>query len=118
MTKPAGASEREDATDIEAFFASLSSAHPGAERYSFADRYRDFRQLFLSSDQGRRVLHEILSWGHMFHASVPTMGVIDPYRVVVQEGERRIILKLFSTIHVEPNTARQTRANRTAEGGT
>lgn len=116
MTRKSGTTDQDNATEIESFFASISSAHPGLGQYSPADCYRDFRQLFLSTDQGRRVLHEILSWGHMFRASVPAMGDIDPYRVILHEGERRIILKLFSTIHVEPPAARQTRANKTAEG--
>lgn len=115
MTTKSQELEQEDATEIESFFASISTAHPGPGRYSPADRYQDFRQLFLATDQGRRVLHEILSWGHMFHASVPAMGVIDPYRVAVQEGERRIALKLFSTVHIEPSSTRRIRANKTAE---
>lgn len=82
--------------DPEALFAEI--AHTG---YRDEDRYREFRLVFLGSDEGRRVLHEILSWGHMFQSSVGRAD-IDPNRVLFFEGERNMALKLLATLNAEP----------------
>jgi hypothetical protein len=91
--------------DPEALFAEI--AHTG---YRDEDRYREFRRVFLGSDEGRRVLHEILSWGHMFQSSVGRTD-IDPNRVLFLEGERNLALKLLATLNAEP-TARPDEVTR------
>ena len=73
---------------------------PIAENYSPRDKYQDFHQLF-STDQGQRVLREILSWGRMFATPI-TSSPIDPYLSHVRIGEANIALKLLSTINNEP----------------
>ena len=92
--------------DPEALFAEIS--HTG---YRDEDRYREFRRVFLGSDEGRRVLYEILSWGHMFQSSVSRTD-IDPNRVMFLEGERNLALKLLATLNAEP-TARPDQVTRT-----
>ena len=73
---------------------------PSQEGYSPMDRYRDFRKVE-STDEGKRVLREILSWGRMFRA--PILGKpIDPYAMAVAFGERNIALKLLATLYNEP----------------
>lgn len=62
------------------------------------DRYREFRQLFLGSDVGKRVLHDILAMGHVWRSSVSR----DPYMTYANEGERRLALQIMATVHVEP----------------
>jgi hypothetical protein len=91
--------------DPEALFAEI--AHTG---YRDEDRYREFRRVFLGSDEGRRVLYEILSWGHMFQSSV-SRTEIDPNRVMFLEGERNLALKLLATLNAEP-TARPEQVTR------
>jgi hypothetical protein len=64
------------------------------------DRYRDFKKVF-GTDEGKRVMLEILSWGRMFRS--PVLGKpIDPYAMAVAFGERNIALKLLATVHTEP----------------
>jgi hypothetical protein len=76
------------------------AALPSQDGYSPVERYRDFRKVF-STDDGKRVLREILSWGRMFRA--PVLGKpIDPYAMAVALGERNIALKLMATVHTEP----------------
>ena len=75
------------------------------------ERYRDFRAVFLTTDQGRRVLHEIMRWGHMFNQSYHPVGQVDPYRVMGNEGERSLALKIYGTAMVEPPEL-PTQANR------
>lgn len=84
--------------DPEALFADLARAHAGIG-YSDADRYRDFRQVFLATDQGRRVLYEIFSWANLFRA-VFIPG--DPYATHYRDGERNIGLKILATLNAEP----------------
>ena len=73
---------------------------PSQEGYAPMDRYRDFQKVF-GTDEGKRVLREILSWGRMFRA--PILGKpIDPYAMAVAFGERNIALKLMATVHTEP----------------
>ena len=76
------------------------------------DRYRDFRQVFLANDQGKRVLHEILSLGRMISSPLPSTGLIDANRVLANEGRRTLALDIFAIIHAEPASDRPARANR------
>jgi len=79
------------------FLASL----PSTPNYSKKDRYSDFRRVFTGSEEGRRVMREILSWGRMFRPGV--LGTpIDPYLMAMREGERNIALHLLDTVHNEP----------------
>lgn len=86
--------------DIEAFLAELAASHPG-KGYSKMDRYRDFKRLFGSED-GRRVLHELFSWGNMFRPVAP-MSKFDPYETAFHDGERNIVLKLLAVMNAEPS---------------
>ena len=61
--------------DPEALFADLARAHSGAS-YSDAERYRDFRAVFLADATSRKVLYEILTWAHMFR---PVFVPGDPF---------------------------------------
>ena len=71
------------------------------DQYHPMDAYRDFRKVFLGTDEGKRVLREILSWGRVFRS--PTFGnPIDPYAMAVTFGERNMALKLLATINHEP----------------
>ena len=73
---------------------------PSPEGYSPVERYRDFRKVF-GTDEGKRVLREILSWGRMFRS--PVLGKpIDPYAMAVAFGERNMALKLMATVHTGP----------------
>lgn len=74
---------------------------PSLENYTPKDRYRDFRKVFMGSEEGKRTLKEILSWGRMFRPAVVTAPV-DPYLTHVREGERNICLKLMHTVYNEP----------------
>jgi hypothetical protein len=84
--------------DPEALFADLARAHSGIA-YKDADRYRDFRQVFLDTAQGRRVLYEIFTWANLFR-TVFIPG--DPYATHYRDGERNIALKILATLNAEP----------------
>lgn len=76
------------------------SSLPVTENYTPRDKYQDFHQLF-STDQGQRVLREILSWGRMFSTPI-TGSPVDPYLSHVRIGEANIAIKLLSVISNEP----------------
>lgn len=73
------------------------------------DRYREFRLVFLSTEAGKRVLHDILAWGHIYRSSKRP----DPHDTSFREGERNLALKIMTAIHVEPQTERPQRQQST-----
>lgn len=92
--------------DLLSALASL----PATEGYTPKERYHDFRQLFTGTDQGKRVLRELLSWGHLLQPSVIN-SPIDPYQTHIREGEANVARKLLVTVMREPpeKPATQTR---------
>ena len=74
---------------------------PTTENYSKKDRYHDFRRVFMTNDEGRKVLREILTWGGIFQP--PALGnPIDPNRTHVLIGQRNIALQLMDVVYNEP----------------
>lgn len=89
--------KEEDAHDFDALLSQLRSASLG-KAYTETDRYRDFRQVFLSTEQGKRVLWHIMDWGALFATTFhETPGIH-----ALNEGGRNLALRIFQTIHVEP----------------
>jgi hypothetical protein len=86
---------------LDADIAELARTHPGRHGYAAMDRYRDFKAVFLGSDQGKRVLYEILGWGRMFQSS-PLIGKFDTNHTFFHEGERNLALRIFHVARVEP----------------
>jgi hypothetical protein len=84
--------------DPVAFFERLKVLQFG-DGYDDADRYRDFRRVFLGTREGRRCLYQIFEWAHVFHNSV-VPG--DPYMTHFQDGERSIGLQILSVLNAEP----------------
>ncbi len=89
-------------------FETLSRAP--VENYEPMDRYRDFRAVFLATDQGTRVLCEILKLAGM-NKSIPP-GPIDPNRTHVSEGRRSMGNSIMGIIHNEPPIERPTQTNK------
>lgn len=85
--------------DPEEFFLQLGRA--SRSNYTNEDRYRDFRQLFLSTEQGKRVLHELMSWGRVFKPTIPRPNEKE-YMIWVNEGMRNFALKLMAALNAEP----------------
>lgn len=92
-------------------FDTLTSL-PRPEVYTDKDRWHDFRRVFMGSEEGKRVLREILAWGHMFRSSAGRGAPIDPCRLAFHEGERNLALRLLTTVTVEP-PERPTETKRT-----
>ncbi len=95
--------------DPEALFAGLARSRDGVP-YGAEDRRRDFRRVFLETEAGKRVLHELFAWSHMF-ASAFVPG--DAYATHWREGGRDIGLRLLSVL----DTARPRRAETGADEG-
>jgi hypothetical protein len=100
--------------DAESIFTALSAAYP--PNYQPMDMYRDFRAVFLGSDQGKRVLFEILKRGHYDGPLIPKTPEIDPLRMAMGEGARQLVLGVLETMNTEPPAQRPTRTN--SERGT
>lgn len=86
--------------DPEAFLAELAASHPG-KGYTKMDRYRDFRRVFLSDEQGRRVLYEIMAFCGMFQSAAPR-AKFDPHQTMFFNGQQDIGFRLLATMNAEP----------------
>lgn len=71
-------------------------------KYLAVDRYRDFREVFLGSDRGRRVLSEIINKFCHRNASSVALAGADPYKTQFAEGERNVAIKIMLTLQNEP----------------
>lgn len=69
------------------------------ENYTQADRYRDFRRIFLEDEIGRRVFTQIMTWCHPFKTSYVTG---DPSLTYLLEGERNIGLRIIVAMFESP----------------
>ncbi len=86
---------------------------PGSYGTDRMQRYREFRRLFLESEEGRRVLHEILrQCGVNKVATAP--GPVDSHRVCFNDGMRNIGLMLIGIITQEP-VAQPVKINHTKD---
>ena len=86
-----------DDTELLDVLASL----PRSDNYTDMDRYRDFRKVF-TSEEGRRVLREIVSWGRVLSPSV-SGSPIDPYLTHIRDGEKNLALRILVAIYKEPS---------------
>ena len=97
--------------DPEAFLAVLAASHPG-KSYSKMDRYKDFRRLFLDTEEGKRVLYEVLSFCGMYRSAAPAAN-FDPYQTMFLNGQQDIAFRLLATMNAEPKErAAKTKENK------
>ena len=75
---------------------------PISGSYTPQEKFQDFRQMFSVSEQGKRVLYEILSHCHIYKSSVNGPPPIDTNAVIFSEGERNVALWLLKIINNEP----------------
>lgn len=82
--------------------------------YTNKDRYHDFRKVFMGTDEGKRVLSEIVKWAKLLDAPKLT-SPIDPYFLAIREGGHNLVRKLLVTIYKEPpEQPTQTNRNQNA----
>lgn len=82
--------------DIDNLMADLATAQ--ASGRTPVERHAEFRQLFLGSDLGKRVLHDILAFGHIY-ANAP---IREGNRTYEWLGERKMALAVLSAVNVMP----------------
>ncbi len=83
--------------EMDELMADLASALTSGR--TRVEQHADFRQVFLGTDAGKRVLYDILGWAHVWGTSV-VKG--DPYLTHVREGERALAIKILAVLHVQP----------------
>ena len=92
--------EFDDAQDeVENLNNELGSAYIGISRET--NRYRDFQAVYKTS-AGKRVLREIMWWGHINLPSVSKSIPVDPYRTHVYEGHRELALEIQKVLLKKP----------------
>jgi hypothetical protein len=100
------------ATEPETLYADLLAAQ-AADRTNPIQRRRDFQEVFLGGAAGKRVLHTLLAWTHLYRSSV-VAG--DPHATHVLEGERNIGLRILGMLILEPAPPRK-RADDPVDAG-
>jgi len=82
-------------TDPETLLRDLASY---GEYEGAMDMYREFRSVFLTTDEGKRVLSQIMNWAHVMRSTADP----EPIQMGILNGERNIGLKILSAIESEP----------------
>lgn len=103
----------EETVSADAVYSALSMLQ-GVKPYQGRgdmDRYRDYRAVLLNSEQGRRVLADILRNTAMSKAIPPAGSPVDPYRSMELCGRRNVGLSIIGALTHEP-PAQPTQANR------
>jgi len=96
--------EQKDTTEEQEFIESLNSSFYKVGKRSTVDRHREFRNIFLGTDEGRRVLYEILSMAKLSAINAPEIGDIDTKRMLLNEGKRHLAAAIINVVHKEPKT--------------
>ena len=102
--------------DIDDFLAEIAGAQ--TDRRDPRDRFREFRAVFLATDEGRRVLYDILTWCHRYQSPVsrnPETGEAHVYNTFIKLGEHSVGHKILAAIHKQPRPDRPT-STRKSEG--
>lgn len=87
--------------DPVAFLERLGRSRVG-QNYTDIDRYRDFRQVFLESPGGRRVLWQLFEMANLF-APVAVLPA-DPYAAYHRDGARNLALNILAILNADPNS--------------
>ncbi len=75
----------------------------GKERTKL-DRYRDFKLVF-DTDEGKRVLYEIIGWAGLYQPDLPDYGPVDVNRVLEKSGKKKIVIDILTVLMNEPKQA-------------
>jgi hypothetical protein len=74
---------------------------PRLENYDNKEQYRDFRKVFMGTEEGKRVLRRIMELGSVFQQSA-LVSPVDPYMLAAFRGRSYLALKILSIVNNEP----------------
>lgn len=93
------------------FTQDLAEAFKGSNRTK-VDRYRDFQKVFLGSEEGKRVLHDILGFAKLSAAiAAPFPEPVDEKRMMILEGGRQLAITIITVLHKQHDN--EERPNKT-----
>lgn len=84
---------------------------PLPDGYNAQDRYRDFRRVLADTEDGQRVLRQILEWCRIRRV-MPPVAPLDPYLLAYHEGERHIGVNILLVMEREPKERPTQQAKR------
>lgn len=73
------------------------------------ERHKDFHSLFTSTEKGKRIMKEIMTWGHQWEA----LRSNDSHVLAFKNGERTLAMKILTTVHAEPKDLPKTTKEKT-----
>jgi len=113
MAIPTAKSKKEELPEEQDFLTILKSSYYSVGDRTKLDRYREFRNIFLGSDEGKRVLYEILGMAKLQARLVePYPAPVDEKRLLLREGARQLAADIIDVIHKEPSTDKPVVQNR------
>ena len=84
---------------LDPFLEEIAAGAP--EHYAPLDIYRDFLRIFMETDEGRRVLHQIFTWAGLYRSSAKR-AAFDPNETMFHEGARDLGLTIMRAMATEP----------------
>ena len=104
MAKPTAKSKK--IKNDQELMDTLESSFTSIDGRTKLDRYREFRIIFLDTDIGKRVLHDILGLAKLSAPIAPPFPEpIETNRMMILEGGRELAVKIIDVIMKEPNIA-------------
>jgi hypothetical protein len=77
------------------------------------DRYVEFNNVFMGSDEGKRVLYEILGLAKLSARLVPPAPApVDKDRMLIREGARQLAADILDVLTNPHNEVKPTKTNR------
>jgi len=102
----------EEMPEEQEFLGVLKSSFYSTGKRTKGDRYREFRSVFMGSDEGKRVLYEILSLAKLSaDLTEPFPAPVDTNRMLIHEGGRQLVNKIVTILHKEPNENKPVKGN-------
>lgn len=110
--------EEEEMPDEHKLLEILEASFYNVSGRNKQDRYAEFNRVFMGSDEGKRVLYEILGLAKLSARLVPPFPApVDKDRMLIREGARQLaadILDVLKNPHTEEKPTRQNRSRKDA----
>ena len=103
MAKPTAKDQNEEQPEQYEVLDVLRDSFYSVGNRTKRDRYREFRNVFMATDEGKRVLYEILRMARLSADLVDSYpSPVDEKRILVWEGRRNLANDILKVLHREP----------------
>ncbi len=98
--------------NFDKYFDVLSSQYAGRKSpYNKAQRYKDFREVFLSSEAGKRVYAELFRMAGFYSVGIEPGQPVNSHAAMMALGKRSICNDILIVLSQDPNVEKPRTAN-------